>query len=325
MLPNMGNNKWMYHAAYGVLMLGALLALIFSEKPLSATVVNLALFSFNMAAVVLVMPAVLNFMARMKEKSDRAEADIMLQLKEIKARIMILSNATTKAGQALPLKNALEGTASATQLTAEDLTEKTPAPTHSSSPSFSHASLQSVHNAAPISGTQSTGAAATRIKNNFGSTLSTADSIFSQPRVTIMPKPAPTPAPSVTLHSTTAPVEQPSLFANLGEALERVNVQNTPPATSATPTPAEAVLLIKIHVEEDDVLCLRGEGAGLNWQEGLPLSYIGEDQWRWSAQLTQPITCRVYLNDEISAFGDDIALEPGKTLEVSPSFPKVDA
>lgn len=324
MLPNMGNNKWMYHAAYGVLMLGALLALIFAEKPLSATVVNLALFSFNMAAVVLVMPAVLNFMARMKEKSDRAEADIMLQLKEIKARIMILSNATTKAGQQLPLKNALEGTASATPLSAHDLDGKASASTHSSSNSYGHAALQSVHNAAPISGTQSTGAAATRIKNNFGSTLSTADSIFSQPRAVVIHKPA-TPAPAVTLQTPAEPVEQPSLFANLGEALERVNVQNTPAPAPTAPTPAEAVLVIKIHVEEDDVLCLRGEGAGLNWQEGLPLSYTGDDQWRWSAQLTQPITCRVYLNDEISAFGDDIVLEPGKTLEVSPSFPKVDA
>lgn len=310
----MGNNKWMYYLAYGVLVVGAIVALILSEKPLSATVVNLALFSFNMAAVILVMPTVLNFMARMKEKNDRAEADIMLQLKEIKARILILANATQKAGTTLPLKNALEGTAMATDLKASQLAQPAEPPTQTSSNAYGQAALRSVQNAAPVTPTHSANAQ----PRSSTSSLSSMDNIFSNPRATVIHKPAavaPTPPPMATANAQEAALEQPTLFSPSGE-----------PTPEAQAPQTETVLIVKAHVEEDDVLCLRGEGPGLNWQEGLPMNYTGNDEWRWSVQgIAQPITCRIYLNDEISAFGDDIVLEPGRAQEVSPSFPKVDA
>ena len=56
------------------------------------------------------------------------------------------------------------------------------------------------------------------------------------------------------------------------------------------------------------------------------MHYDGDNRWSWKASaLTQPITCRIYLNDEISAFGEDLVLQPGQTLEISPTFPKIEA
>jgi hypothetical protein len=96
---------------------------------------------------------------------------------------------------------------------------------------------------------------------------------------------------------------------------------------TATPTaPADIAVVASAIVGEDDVLCIRGEGAGLNWQEGIPMSYDGNDHWRWTAPgMTLPVSCRIYLNDEISAFGEDLVLQPGQSIEVSPAFPKQEA
>jgi len=60
--------------------------------------------------------------------------------------------------------------------------------------------------------------------------------------------------------------------------------------------------------------------------EGIPMTDEGSDRWSYRASgLTNPATCRIYLNDEISAFGEDIVLQPGAYMEVSPSFPQVEA
>ncbi len=328
----MGNNKWMYYVAYAVLVVGAILALVFSERPLSATVVTLALFSFNTAAIVLITPAIMNFLSRMKDKSDQVEADVMLQLKEIKARVLILANATNKG---LSLKNTLEKTASEND-SSENMSHGH-TNTQSASSSYSQAALNSVQNAAVLPSTGSSSGIQTpapkpltnSLNNSLNNGLSSLDNIFNTTRAQVIQKPAlpvqniqkPASAPSTP--------EQASLFPSHTEASP--TPQAAPEAVQeATPAPAryraDVSIVVKAHVEEDDVLCLRGEGPGLNWQEGMPMNYTGNDEWRWSAQeITQPITCRIYLNDEISAFGDDIVLQPGETLEVAPTFPKVDA
>lgn len=329
----MGNNKWMYYVAYAVLVVGGGIALMMSERPLSATVVTLALFSFNMAAIVLVMPAILNFLSRMKERTDHTEEDVMLQLKEIKARVLILANAANKG---VPLKNTLEKTAETHAPRDVSQVSQGQTNTQTTSSGYSQAALNSVQNAAVLPSTGSMGGIPTPAKplsSGLNNGLSSLDNIFNPTRTAVIQKPAvPAQKPNMP--------EQPSLFANANEQAQSVdegvseaqpqqaNVEETQTPTPAAPATAKAdvLLIVKAHVEEDDVLCLRGEGPGLNWQEGMPMNYTGNDEWSWSAKdISQAITCRIYLNDEISAFGDDIVLNPGDATEVSPSFPQIEA
>jgi hypothetical protein len=68
---------------------------------------------------------------------------------------------------------------------------------------------------------------------------------------------------------------------------------------------------------------VRGSGPGLTQDKGVPMEFVEIGQWRWVAPavVKEPITVRIFKNDEIAATGEDIVLKPGQSLEVSPVFP----
>ncbi len=66
---------------------------------------------------------------------------------------------------------------------------------------------------------------------------------------------------------------------------------------------------------------IRGQGPGLNWIYGSPMSFIEVGKWQWTApDSSQPIICRIYKNDEIPADGEVLCLQPGEQVELSPIF-----
>lgn len=326
--------------AYLILVVGTVIVVAMSERPLSSNVVTLALFSFNLAAIIFIAPMVMNFLGRMKDKSDEASNDMMVQLKEIKARLALL--AQNQGSTPLPLKNALSGTAQATQMTAEQL-KNVPVntPTMVAAPVMNRPSTQMpqpvaakpmVQTLPPTARPQMMEPAKPATNSAYNPHQPASfDGIFGN-RPTAIPAPRPL-APQVNMNTNS----NVNTNSSLQQQMPLFTASVTPLATPAqnnilhqsTPSLAtlkETTLVVNTRVGDDDVLCLRGEGPGLNWQEGQPMSYIGNDQWRWSStEVSQPITCRIYRNDEFSAFGDDIILSPGEKMEVSPSFPAVEA
>ena len=70
-----------------------------------------------------------------------------------------------------------------------------------------------------------------------------------------------------------------------------------------------------------NALFLRGKGDGLSWDKGTPLVCADSSTWFWATrQAKQRIVCKLLLNDQVWATGDDLVLEPGNHLEVVPSF-----
>lgn len=67
---------------------------------------------------------------------------------------------------------------------------------------------------------------------------------------------------------------------------------------------------------------LRGGGAGLNWEQGVPMEFEEIGKWRWIApdDLMEAIEVQVYRNDEDADRNGKCALEPGQQLEISPEF-----
>lgn len=66
---------------------------------------------------------------------------------------------------------------------------------------------------------------------------------------------------------------------------------------------------------------IRGQGPGLNWIYGAPMSFVELGKWQWTApDSSQPIICRIYKNDEVPADGEVLCLQPGEQLELSPVF-----
>jgi hypothetical protein len=91
------------------------------------------------------------------------------------------------------------------------------------------------------------------------------------------------------------------------------------PGTSA-PKGEVTTIDVKLDVGYGNSLFLRGEGSGLTWEHGVPLSCVDGKTWRWSQPVTDPITFKVLLNDQVWSAGTDWKVSPGQKIEVAPAF-----
>ena len=81
-------------------------------------------------------------------------------------------------------------------------------------------------------------------------------------------------------------------------------------------------LLITAYIGIGNRLFIRGEGPGLSWEKGVPLSFISIGKWRWETNdAVAPISFKLYKNDELecSALGQR-TLDPGYQQEVTAAF-----
>lgn len=88
---------------------------------------------------------------------------------------------------------------------------------------------------------------------------------------------------------------------------------------SAAVTP-ELTIEAKIDVGFGNALFLRGEGAGLSWERGTPLTCVDGTTWRWSRPGADALKFKLLLNDAIWAQGEDVTATPGQTLQIAPRF-----
>lgn len=83
------------------------------------------------------------------------------------------------------------------------------------------------------------------------------------------------------------------------------------------------VTTIEAHVNVGfgNQLFIRGQGDGLSWDKGQPLTCLESSRWLWSSERVQgAVTFKLLLNDACWAQGDDLKVEAGRTLEVVPCF-----
>ena len=95
--------------------------------------------------------------------------------------------------------------------------------------------------------------------------------------------------------------------------------------SSATTKPGKAADKLATIEAEIDVgfgnrLCLRGQGGGLSWDAGVPLTCIDGKVWRVSIPCTEKLTFKLLLNDSVWAQGKDLVVAPGQKLKVVPVF-----
>ena len=77
----------------------------------------------------------------------------------------------------------------------------------------------------------------------------------------------------------------------------------------------------RINVGFGNSLFIRGQGAGLSWDKGVPLVCEDASTWVWSTrQPRDKVTFKLLLNDTVWAQGNDVILEPGRRIELRPQF-----
>lgn len=124
---------------------------------------------------------------------------------------------------------------------------------------------------------------------------------------------SPAPAPAV------ARKKQPSRAKHDELTLE------IPLEPSAAPAPDSASARTRLHATAyigiGNKLFLRGEGAGLSWDQGIPLHFDSIGKWSWEpAAVAEKIICRIYKNDQLPDQNGDLELAPGDVREITPRF-----
>jgi hypothetical protein len=77
----------------------------------------------------------------------------------------------------------------------------------------------------------------------------------------------------------------------------------------------------RINVGFGNSLFIRGQGAGLSWEKGLPLKCTGGSAWVWSTKQAQGKTVfKLLLNDQVWVKGEDVVVEAGRKIELVPVF-----
>lgn len=89
---------------------------------------------------------------------------------------------------------------------------------------------------------------------------------------------------------------------------------------TAVATPRTVEIEAKVDVGFGNALYLRGEGKGLSWNQGIPLTCIDGSTWKWAGTAEDKLKFKLLLNDMVWAAGEDLVAAPGDKLQVSPSF-----
>lgn len=92
-------------------------------------------------------------------------------------------------------------------------------------------------------------------------------------------------------------------------------------ASTAVSSVKTTIVHAKVNIGWGNTLYIRGEGAGLSWDSGIPMDCKGDDAWSWSSKQVQGrIVFKFLLNDEIWSVGDDLSASAGSTTTCYPSF-----
>lgn len=92
-------------------------------------------------------------------------------------------------------------------------------------------------------------------------------------------------------------------------------------AESSASSDGATRLLVTAYIGIGNKLFIRGDGPGLSWEKGVPMQFVSIGKWGWASHdVTGPIACKLYKNDETVALSGEIFLEPGKHVELTALF-----
>ncbi len=102
------------------------------------------------------------------------------------------------------------------------------------------------------------------------------------------------------------------------------------PAKAKTATPVKAkkepeskLTRIVAHVDVGwgRMLYIRGEGAGLSWEQGIPMICENDTEWHWLAETDNgPISFKFLIDDKIWSLGENISINAGDVHISEPRF-----
>jgi hypothetical protein len=84
---------------------------------------------------------------------------------------------------------------------------------------------------------------------------------------------------------------------------------------------SRSAIRIKYNVGYGNNLFIRGQGPGLSWMQGVPLTNIAVDEWIWeTAEPFDSCEFKILMNDTNYEAGENHRLPPGATVQYTPNF-----
>ena len=113
---------------------------------------------------------------------------------------------------------------------------------------------------------------------------------------------------------------------NPAKKLPVVKKKSTVKATSVKKKKAgksikATIIIAKVDVGFVNQLYIRGEGNGLSWEQGTPMTNIASDQWAWTTNKGKDdLSFKFLINDEKWSIGDNFTSSVSKTFQCNPIF-----
>ena len=94
-----------------------------------------------------------------------------------------------------------------------------------------------------------------------------------------------------------------------------------PKAKIPTKKALKTSIIARVDVGFGNQLYIRGTGADLSWEKGLPLENVSSYEWAFATtNAKSDVTFKFLINDELWAEGDNVTLAKGATSISSPVF-----
>lgn len=120
------------------------------------------------------------------------------------------------------------------------------------------------------------------------------------------PKSAPAPVPA----SAVTPEVVTKLVAS---------VAGTPRAVSAKPVTTTIIAVLDVGF--GNTLFIRGQGPGLSWDQGIPMTCVAPNEWQIALpESPRGYVFKVLVNDVNWSLGSDFFVESGGTVTITPEF-----
>lgn len=133
--------------------------------------------------------------------------------------------------------------------------------------------------------------------------------------------PAPAPAAKFTSPAPATKTVAPAAARKTTVAPKIRSAAAAAPAVLSAPKASGVTITAKIDVGFGNSLFLRGSGAGLTWNRGVPLVCVANDAWSLVLPgATGPFAFKFLLNDSAWSTGKDFLAGPGDTVTVTPVF-----
>ncbi len=127
------------------------------------------------------------------------------------------------------------------------------------------------------------------------------------------------PDPAETLRKVDAILQETDPSDSSGSSISSLeNKGISVPKTSSTGTTS---VVANVMIGIGNKPYLRGEGPGLNWDEGVPMNFIEIGKWAWSpSRKNASLTVQLYRNDNDPDQSGKIEVKAGEKIEITPQF-----